>query len=58
MFNLVYTRRAMKAIERLDHATKRRIGQKLLRYAEDSFRHAEKISDSPSNYMHLRCYLV
>jgi mRNA interferase RelE/StbE len=46
MFRLVYTRRAVKDIEHMDHATKRRIGQKLTRYAEDPYRHAEKISDS------------
>ncbi len=46
MFNLVYTKRAVKDIERLDHAAKRRIGQKLLRYTEDPFKHAERISDS------------
>jgi mRNA interferase RelE/StbE len=45
MFRLVYTRRAVKDIARLDPATKRRIGQKLMNYLEDPLKHAEKISD-------------
>lgn len=45
MFKLVYTRRAVRDIRRLDPATKRRIGQKLLKYVEDPLKHAEKITD-------------
>jgi mRNA interferase RelE/StbE len=45
MYRFVYTRRAVKDIERLEPATRRRIGEKLLSYKEDPLRHAEKISD-------------
>jgi mRNA interferase RelE/StbE len=45
MYRFVYTRRAVKDIERLEPAIRRRIGEKLLSYKEDPLRHAEKISD-------------
>lgn len=45
MYRLLYTRRAVKDIESLEPAMKRRIGKKLLSYVEDPPRHAEKITD-------------
>jgi mRNA interferase RelE/StbE len=43
---LVYTRRAVKDIEKLDHKTKQRIGKTLQRYKQDPFNHAEDLTDS------------
>ena len=44
-YDLVYTRRAIKDIQRLEEKTKRRIGKALLRYSEDPLRYAEKLTD-------------
>jgi mRNA interferase RelE/StbE len=44
-YQLVYTQRAARDIERLDPIVKRRLGNTLLRYKEDPFRYAEKLSD-------------
>jgi mRNA interferase RelE/StbE len=46
MFKLVYTRRAVRDIARLDPVMKRRIGQKLANYSADPLKHAEKITDA------------
>lgn len=45
-FKLVYTCRADKDIQRLDKTIKSRIGKALIRYKEDPFKYAEKLSDS------------
>jgi mRNA interferase RelE/StbE len=45
MFRLVYTRRAVRDIARLEAAAKHRIGKKLVTYMEDPMKHAERISD-------------
>ena len=45
-YELVYTRRAIKDIDRLDHKVKNRIGKTLLRYKVDPLRHAERLTDS------------
>ncbi len=42
---LVYTRRAIKDIQRLDPEVKDRIGKTLLRYQEDPRSHAERLTD-------------
>ncbi len=44
--SLVYTRRAIKDIKRLEEKTRKRIGNALLRYSEDPFKYAEKLNDS------------
>ena len=44
-YELVYTRRAEKDIEKLEPRVKDRIGKTLLRYTEDPLRFAEKLSD-------------
>lgn len=44
-YTLIYTRRAVKDIARLDSKTKERIGKTLLRYQEEPLRYAEKLSD-------------
>ena len=44
-YDLVYTRRAIKDIQRLEEKTKRRIGKALIRYSEDPLRYAEKLTD-------------
>ena len=44
-YRLVYTRRAVKDIERLDPATTSRIGKTLLRYQSDPLKYAEKLTD-------------
>ena len=45
-YDLVYTRRAVKDIEGLDHKIKDRIGKTLLRYKVDPLRYAERLTDS------------
>ena len=42
---LVYTNRAFKDIQRLDHKLKDRIGKALKRYEHDPMRHATKLTD-------------
>ena len=44
-YELVFTHRAARDIEKLDPIMKRRLGHTLLRYKEDPFRYAEKLSD-------------
>ena len=44
-YRLVYTRRAIKDIQRLGETTKNRIGKTLLRYLEDPLKYAEKLTD-------------
>ncbi len=45
-YSLVYTRRAIKDIQRLEEKTRKRIGKALLRYSENPFKYAEKLTDS------------
>jgi mRNA interferase RelE/StbE len=45
-YDLVYTQRAIRDIEKLDPKIKKRLGNVLLRYREDPLRHAEKLTDS------------
>ncbi len=45
-YSLVYTRRAIKDIQRLEEKTRKRIGKSLLRYSEDPLSYAEKLTDS------------
>ncbi|MBI5192186.1 MAG: type II toxin-antitoxin system RelE/ParE family toxin [Nitrospirae bacterium] len=45
-YDLVYTQRAVKDIEKLDHKIKDRIGKTLLRYKVDPLHHAERLTDS------------
>ena len=42
---LIYTRRAVKDIERLGESVKKRLGKALMRYKKDPLKYAEKISD-------------
>ena len=44
-YELVYTRRAERDIEKLEPRVKDRIGKTLLRYTEEPLRFAEKLSD-------------
>lgn len=45
-YKLVYTYRADKDIQRLDKLIKSRIEMALLRYKEDPFKYAERLTDS------------
>ncbi len=45
-YKLVYTLRAAKDVERLDSKVKNRIGRVLLRYSENPFEYARKLTDS------------
>lgn len=45
-YRLIYTQRAIKDIQKLDHGTKQRIGKTLLRYEKDPYKHAERLTDS------------
>lgn len=45
-YDLVYTQRAIRDIEKLDPKIKRRLGKVLLRYKEEPLRYAEKLTDS------------
>jgi mRNA interferase RelE/StbE len=45
-YSLVYSRRAIKDIQRLEEKTKKRIGKSLLKYSEDPFNYSEKLTDS------------
>ena len=45
-YNLVYTRRAVKDIQKIDFAVKERIGKTLLRYKEDPLKYARKMINS------------
>ena len=44
-FRLVYTRRALRDIERLDEITRARIAKSLARFESDPFKHAEKLTE-------------
>jgi mRNA interferase RelE/StbE len=43
-YHLVYTRRAVKDITKLEAGVKQRIGKTLLRYQQDPLKHAEKLT--------------
>ena len=45
-YDLVYTQRAIRDIEKLDPKIKKRIGKVLLRYKEEPLRYAGKLTDS------------
>jgi mRNA interferase RelE/StbE len=45
-YELVYTRKAIKDIQRLDPEVKDRIGKTLLRYQENPLSHAERLTDA------------
>lgn len=45
-YELVYTARATKDIQKLDKEIKERIGKTLLRYKEDPLRYSERLADS------------
>jgi mRNA interferase RelE/StbE len=45
-YNLVYTRRAVKDIQKIEPTVKKRIGNTLLRYKEDPIRYSRKIINS------------
>ena len=45
-YSLVYTRRACKDIQGLEEKTQKRIAKILLRYSEDPFKYAEKLTNS------------
>jgi mRNA interferase RelE/StbE len=44
-YRLVYTRRAVKDIEKLDRSVRQRIGKALLRYENDPVKYGEKLTD-------------
>ena len=44
-YQLIFTNRAVKDIEKLDGETKKRIGEKLKEYAKDPIKNAKKLSD-------------
>lgn len=44
-YSLVYTKRAIKDLERLDPRVKNRIGETLLRYGGDPLSYAVKLKD-------------
>ena len=45
-YELAYTRRAVKDIQKLDVEIRERIGKTLLRYSESPLTYAEKLTDS------------
>jgi mRNA interferase RelE/StbE len=45
-YRLVYTKRAIKDIQRLEEKTRKRIGNALLRYSENPLNYSEKLTDS------------
>lgn len=45
-YDLVYTQRAVKDIQKLDAPIKARLGKTLLRYKEAPLEHAEPLTDS------------
>ena len=45
-YRLVYTHRAIKDIQRLEPAVKKRIGKTLLRYEEDPLKYAVRLTES------------
>ncbi len=53
-YELVYTRRAVKDIGKLDPKMKSRIGDTLLRFKEDPIAYAETLTDSKLGTYRLR----
>lgn len=45
-YNIVYTQRAVKDIQKIDSAVKERIGKTLVRYKEDPLKYARKMINS------------
>jgi mRNA interferase RelE/StbE len=45
-YRLVYTRRAVKDINKLEAGVRQRIGNTLLRYQKEPLKHAGKLTDS------------
>jgi mRNA interferase RelE/StbE len=45
-YELVYTRRAVKDIQKLDADSKERVGKTLLRYKQNPLVYAERLTDS------------
>ncbi len=45
-YRLVYTHRAIKDIQRLEPAVKKRIGKALLRYEEDPLKYAVRLTEA------------
>jgi len=45
-YSLIYTRRAIKDIRKLERKIKKHLGKTLLRYSEDPLKHASKLTDS------------
>ena len=45
-YDLVYTQRAIRDVEKPDPKIKKRLGKILFRYKEEPLRYAEKLSDS------------
>lgn len=45
-YRFVYTNRAIKDIQRLEPAVKKRIGKALLRYEEDPLKYAVRLTES------------
>ncbi len=45
IYNLVYTQRAIRDIEKLDPPTKQRIGKTLQRYKDNPLQYATKLTD-------------
>lgn len=44
-YELIYTRRAERDIEKLERSVKERIGEALLHFSKEPFKHAEKLSN-------------
>ena len=44
-YRLLYTHRAIRDIESLEHKIKQRIGKTLLRYSEEPLKYAQKLCD-------------
>ncbi len=44
-FHLVYTRRAVKDIQKLEQSVKSRIGKALLRFAADPLKHSKQLTN-------------
>jgi mRNA interferase RelE/StbE len=53
-YNLVYTRRAIRDIEKLDPRIKKRLGKALLRYKEEPLRYAERLTEPKLGTYRLR----
>jgi mRNA interferase RelE/StbE len=53
-FNLVYTKRAIRDVRKLEAPIKLRIGKALLRFQEDPLKYSEKITDPKLGSYRLR----